>query len=196
MAYTRPPSVLTISMYAQLVALDLPDVLEAFRHRAVALGLDDRAETLPGDYYEVELPPACFDRVIIANVLHLERPTRARVLISRLAPTLRSGGDLIVVDSFGGGTPTRELAHTIYALNLALRTTGGKAHERSVIESWMEEASLAPAGIIELESWPGTLAAIRANRPGANPAEMRSPPGKQGCHDKHSEHAHHLHCYG
>ena len=95
MAYTQPLSVLTISMYAQLVVLDLPDVLEAFRHRAVALGLDDRAETLPGDYYEVELPPACFDRVIIANVLHLERPTRARVLISRLAPTLRSGGDLM-----------------------------------------------------------------------------------------------------
>jgi hypothetical protein len=55
-AYTRPPSVLTISMYAQLVALDLPEVLEAFCHRAVALSLDDRAETLPGDYYEVELP--------------------------------------------------------------------------------------------------------------------------------------------
>ena len=155
----------------RVVALDLTAVLEAFRHRAVTLGLDDRAETLPGDYYEVELPPACFDRVIIANVLHLERPTRARVLISRLAPTLRSGGDLIVVDSFGGGTPKRELAHTIYSLNLALRITGGKAHERSVIESWMEEASLAPAGFIELESWPGTLAAIRANRPGANPAE-------------------------
>ncbi len=29
MAYTQPPSVLTISMYAQLVALVLPDVLEA-----------------------------------------------------------------------------------------------------------------------------------------------------------------------
>lgn len=91
----------------RVVALDLPAVLEAFRHRAVGLGLDDRAETLPGNYYEVELPPACFDRVIIANVLHLKPPSRARVLISRLAPTLRSGGDLIVVDSFGGGTPER-----------------------------------------------------------------------------------------
>jgi len=60
----------------------------------------------------------------------------------------------------------------------------------------MKEASLAPAGFIDLESWPGTLAAIRANRPGANPAEMRSLPGKQGCHDKHGEHAHHLHSYG
>lgn len=154
-----------------VVALDLPAVLEAFRHRAVALGLDNRAETLPGDFHKMEIPPACFDRVIVANVLHLEPPSRAQVLISHLAPTLRSGGDLIVVDSFGGGTPERELAHAIYALNLALRTTGGKAHERPVVESWMEEASLAPAGFIELESWPGALAAIRANRPGANPVE-------------------------
>lgn len=155
-----------------VVALDLPAVLGAFRHRAVTLGLDDRVETLPGDYYEVELPPACFDRVIIANVLHLEQPSRARVLISRLAPTLRSGGDLVVVDVFGGNTPERELAHAIYALNLALRTTGGKAHERPVIESWMEEVSLVPDDFIELESWPGALSAVRAKRPGANPAEI------------------------
>lgn len=53
-----------------MVALDLPAVLEAFRDRAAALGLDDRAQTLPDDFHKMEAPPACFDR-IIADVLRL-----------------------------------------------------------------------------------------------------------------------------
>src|SRR5262249_14513405 len=56
----------------RITALDLPEVIPAFAERAAALGLSHLATSIAGDYHTADLEPG-FDRILLANVLHLEQ---------------------------------------------------------------------------------------------------------------------------
>jgi 2-polyprenyl-3-methyl-5-hydroxy-6-metoxy-1,4-benzoquinol methylase len=150
--------------HARVTALDLPGVLPAFRRQAEQLGLADRTLTLAGDFHLVGLPPRRFDRVVLANVLHLEPPAQAAALIRRVASSLVSGGDLVIVEMLGDGTAAGERARAIYALHLALRTRQGQVHPLSELQAWAEQAGLLFREVIQLSTLPG-IAALVAQAP-------------------------------
>lgn len=150
--------------HARVTALDLPGVLAAFRLQAVQLGLADRTLTLAGDFHLVELPAQRFDRVVLANVLHLEPPAQAAALIRRIASSLVRGGDLVIVELLGDGTAAGERARAIYALHLALRTRQGQVHPLSELQAWAEQAGLLLREVIPLSTLPG-MAALVAQAP-------------------------------
>lgn len=145
---------------AQLVALDLAAVLPALCDRAALAGLAARVETIAGDYHSTELPGASFDRIILANVLHLEAPRNAASLIARAAKALKSGADLVVIDSIGGHEPSRALSHAIYALHLAMRTHHGYAHPLAQLDLWARDAGLSRRRSIKLKAPPRNLTAL------------------------------------
>ena len=134
----------------RVTALDFPTVLQTFRIQAEHMGLSDRIGMLPGNFHSVTIPEDRFDRIILANVLHLEPPEQAAALIGRVATTLLPGGDLVIVDMMGDGTPVGERAQAIYALHLALRTRGGKVHPLSDLQAWVRQAGLITGDVIEL----------------------------------------------
>ena len=134
----------------RVTALDFPNVLQAFRIQAEQMGLSDRIGLLPGNFHCVAIPEDRFDRIVLANVLHLEPPEQAAALIGRVATTLLPGGDLVIVDMLGDGTPVGERAQAIYALHLALRTREAKVHPLSDLQAWVRQAGLIMRDIIEL----------------------------------------------
>jgi 2-polyprenyl-3-methyl-5-hydroxy-6-metoxy-1,4-benzoquinol methylase len=152
------------SPHARVTALDLPGVLPAFRRQAEHLGLADRTLTMAGDFHQVELPPQRFDRVVLANVLHLEPPAQAAALIRRVAASLVRGGELVIVEMFGDGTAAGERARAIYALHLALHTRQGRVHPLSELQAWAEQAGLLLREVIPLRTLPG-MAALVARAP-------------------------------
>lgn len=147
---------------ARVTALDLPEVLPNFLTLAGELGLDERVETIAGDYLETELPGG-FDRVVLANVLHLEPEPRARALVARAARALAPGGELVIIDALAGETPEQRQAQALYALHLAMRTRGGRNHPREEVEAWCREAGLEPARLIAMDVPPRALAALVAS---------------------------------
>ncbi len=153
---------------AQVTGLDLPAVLEAFESRAVALGLGSRITTLAGDMYSTPISPRSFDLALIANVLRLEAPDRARRLIARVAASLRPSGQLLVIDAMARGTPARERSRAVYALHLALRTDAGRVHPPAEIRAWLEEAGLADARELEIGDHIGALGALLARAAGGS----------------------------
>jgi len=138
-----------------VTALDFPTVLQAFRIQAEHMGLSDRIGLLPGNFHCVPIPEDRFDRIVLANVLHLEPPEQAAALIRRVATTLLPGGDLVIVDMLGDGTPAGERARAIYGLHLALRTQEGKVHPLSDLQAWVRQAGLITGDVIELGIPPG-----------------------------------------
>jgi SAM-dependent methyltransferase len=144
----------------RVTALDLPKVLEAFCRQAEQMGLADRIETLAGDFHHVELPQGRFDRVLLANVLHLEPPEQAAALIRRATRSLVGGGDLVIVEMLGDGTPAGERARSVYALHLALRTRQGRTHTLSDLRAWVEQAGLIPGEVMRLGISPGMGALV------------------------------------
>jgi ubiquinone/menaquinone biosynthesis C-methylase UbiE len=147
----------------RVTALDFPNVLQAFRIQAEHMGLSDRIGLLPGDFHCVAIPEDRFDRIVLANVVHLEPPEQAAALIGRVATTLLPGGDLVIVDMIGDGTPVGEQAQAIYALHLALRTREGKVHPLSDLRAWVRQAGLIPGDVIELGT-PRGMGALVAHK--------------------------------
>jgi 2-polyprenyl-3-methyl-5-hydroxy-6-metoxy-1,4-benzoquinol methylase len=150
---------------AVVTTFDLPGVADLFLSRAAARGLGDRADALVGDFNATELPAEAFDRVVLANVIHLEPPARARALIARAAAAVAPGGDLVVIEPIGRETPARERAAALYALHLAMRTREGWAHRQPEITEWLRDAGLAIEAPVELEGPPSAFLGIVGRRP-------------------------------
>jgi ubiquinone/menaquinone biosynthesis C-methylase UbiE len=150
---------------AQVTAIDLAQVLPAFEERAESLGLCDRVELVAADYHSMNLPSEAFDRVLLANVLHLEPPHSARSLLRRVTAALAPGGELVVIDVLLQGDPARDRARSIYALHLAMRTRRGRVHPRAEVERWCRDAGLSEGELITLNAPARALGALIHHRP-------------------------------
>jgi ubiquinone/menaquinone biosynthesis C-methylase UbiE len=148
------------SSTARVTAVDLPGVLPAFLARAADLGLGNRVATIGGDYKTVELPARGFDRVVLANVLHLETPPDARTLIAHVSSAIRTGGELVVIDALAEGEPLAVRSVSLYAIHLAMRTAAGRVHPRAEIERWCREAGLRDSRLVTPRVVPSLFAAL------------------------------------
>lgn len=134
---------------AHVTAIDLSPVLPSFLDRAARLGLGGRVTALAGSYHEL-VPGSTFDRVVMANVLHLETPADAAALVARYAPLVAPGGDLVIVDCVGEGEE-HEPSRSLYTLHLGMRTARGGVHSQAALRAWCEEASLADIEVVTLD---------------------------------------------
>jgi SAM-dependent methyltransferase len=144
-----------------MVGLDLPRVTEVFAARAARLGFGQRSESLAGDMHRVELEAESFDLIVVANVLHLEPGPRAASLLQRLAPALRPGGELVVVDAFDpdGVSPCTV---ALYALQLSMRVASGQVHTAQQVHDWLTNAGLGDVASISLGD--SVIGAVRGRR--------------------------------
>jgi ubiquinone/menaquinone biosynthesis C-methylase UbiE len=149
---------------SQLVALDLPDVCEQFERRAKELGMSDRVRSLAGDMHEVDLKEASFDRVILANVLHLEPPDLARRLLWKMMRVVTPGGQVVIVDKMATDRPDRDRHHAAYAFFLALRIEGARPHPEAELRRWLTDAGAGVAPRIDLTAGPQGPSALVATR--------------------------------
>lgn len=135
---------------ARVTGLDLPAVLDNFTARASSLSLGDRVQKLPGDMYAVDVPPAAYDLVVIANVLRLDVPEKAATLVERMAKAVAPNGSLMIVDALAHGSLQADRDRTSYALHLGLRTRSGEVHSPQTITKWLTRAGLSKVESIPL----------------------------------------------
>jgi hypothetical protein len=109
----------------------------------------------------VALPPAAFDLAIMANVTHLETAAGNRDLFERVRRALRPGGEIAVIDVFPA-QPDGALPATLYALGLALRTTGGRVHSAAELQEWLAAAGFGESRFTILNAPPYTMGMLLA----------------------------------
>lgn len=149
---------------SHVTGVDFPTVLDAFKARAEQMGMKERIATIAGDMYDVAIPDEQFDLVIVANVVRLEPPDRARKLLSLLSRAVRPGGHMVVVDALAGGTPTKDLVRAVYALHLGLRTQVGMVHSPTHIRQWLQQAGLDEVKDIDCGVQVGAIGAIGGHK--------------------------------
>jgi len=142
----------------QVTGLDSGPVLDAFGERAGRLGMADRIRRVAGDYHQAALPPRSFGRVVLANVLHLESPDRARTLVHRAAAALQPGGTLVIVDVLAG--EEIDTFQAAYEAFLGLRVADGKVHPWRDVAGWMAEVGFESPERMTLEEGSGIGALI------------------------------------
>lgn len=136
---------------ARVVAVDHPRVLPSAELLAGLLGLKEKLTVVAGDYFEASLDEPA-DRVVLANVLHLEDEQSAERLVRRWAGMLAPGGELVIVDVLDAPGYERGLFAAAYDLHLGMRTERGAAHDESLLRRWCAAAGLVSQRTVHLGS--------------------------------------------
>ncbi len=148
---------------ARVTALDWPAVLEVATRAAHHARLTRRFSTLPGNYKERELPAAAYDMAIVGNVAHLNSPEDNTSLFRKLHLALRPQGEIVIIDVFRDDTG-QDLARTLYALGLAIRTTTGKVYASQELSTLLMEAGFQHGTLHNLEAPPFAMGLLVASK--------------------------------
>ena len=132
MAFSRALEDLAVTV------VDIPEVAEIGRQGIAGTGLQDRIEFLGGDYHEVALGSG-YDLVLLANVLHIDKPDKAEALVRRAADTLNPGGRVCVVDFAIDDQKRSNVMGALFAINMR---NFGDTHSEPEIRGWMQAAGI------------------------------------------------------
>jgi len=148
----------------RVTTLDLEPVLPRVAATARDLGVQDQVQSRAGNYFHATWEDR-FDRIVLANVLHLESESDAAALIARWADHLAPGGELVIVDFFGKpGAYEADLIRAVYRLHLGMRTEIGKPHSFEELTAWCAQAGLTDQRLISLTSTASAVSALVARR--------------------------------
>jgi hypothetical protein len=130
---------------------DLPRCAEAAGRHLQQIGVSDRVEFLPGDFFK-SVPPGA-DAIILKSIIHDWNDARSISILRNCREALPAGGKLLLVERLMPEKPTatdEDKAHALSDLNM-MRGPGGcertKAQYRELVEqSGFALAAVHPAG--------------------------------------------------
>ena len=109
------------------------------------------------------MPPAAHDLAIVANVTHLETPDGNAALFRKLHGTLAAAGEIVIIDVMPG-QEKGDLARSLYALGLALRTERGRVHSCDELCDLLLEAGFVAPQVHPLPVCPHSMGMIIAGK--------------------------------
>lgn len=145
-------SILAVKAYPHLrsTVLDLPPIVALAKEWIASERLEDRIDTLPGDYHSTPFPPEN-DAILFFGMLHQESPEAIRDLFRRAYHALVPGGKVIVMDLMTDRTHTSPRFSALFAINMALTTSCGWVFSDEELRGWLTEAGF---GAIEIRPLP------------------------------------------
>jgi predicted O-methyltransferase YrrM len=154
-------SIAWLQQHPQLRAIiwDRPEVLKVAREMAVAYGVADRVEAIPGDMFRDPAPPGC-DVVLLSNVLHDWDVPECRALVRRCTDALPRGGRLLIHDAFLNDALDGPLPVALYSAAL-FSLTEGRAYSTAEYRTWLTDAGLTPGEIVPTLIHCGVLPAVK-----------------------------------
>ena len=141
--------------------LDLPDVVEIAQEQAVAEGMEERVDLIPGDMFSTDLGGP-WDLIFIGNIIHSYGPETNRELVSRCAKALAPGGRLAIKDFFLDSTGTQPKNGALFSLNMMTANEEGRAYRRAEVEEWMLQAGLTIHSLHQVGTHSGVLVGGKA----------------------------------
>jgi len=143
-----------VKRHAGLRALlvDLPLTVEVATEYIAGQGEQDRVRTLVCDFFgEDEVPlPNRADVMLISQVLHAEGVDENRALLRKVAPLVKPGGCVAIVENLVDETRTAPMWGAMFAVNMLTGTQRGRTYTAAEISGWLEEAGLQPEPLIDV----------------------------------------------
>lgn len=123
------------------VVFDLPNVIPLTQQYIREEGLEEKIETVTGDYTTDELGSG-FDLVFLSSIIHSNSPQTNELLLARSVRALNPGGTLAIVDHIMSEDRTQPLAGTLFALNMLVGTAEGDTYTKSEVDAWLHTAGI------------------------------------------------------
>jgi len=140
----------------RVTALDLEEVLAVTRRAVAVADHADRFDCVSGDVFDVPLPPATYDLVLLGNLCHLFDESANLRLFCRLRPAMQEDGRIAVIDVMPSQDVAAERSVRLYATGLMTRTSGGAVHSEESYRAWLEEAGFRDIRFSEASRTPPT----------------------------------------
>lgn len=118
--------------------LDTPEVTSLARIEIEGSDFEHKISFVGGDYLKTGYGSG-YDLVLIANVLHQERPPGAQEMIQRSANALAPGGRVAIVDFQIDDHQRENVFGTLFAINMR---SFGDTYTEPMIRTWMSDAGL------------------------------------------------------
>lgn len=152
---------------AQVVLVDLPDVLEVTRELLPDDLLDGRIVLEPRDIVADGIPlagdpPAPYDLALLSSVLHIYGPEDNATLLSRVYDVLEPGGQVVIREFLVDETGAAPLEAALFSVNMLAATEAGRSYSFQEIRSWLHDAGFGEVERIDLDGSIGLVTARRA----------------------------------
>ena len=129
---------------AHVTFQDWANVLEVARENTARMGVADRAEFLPGSFFDVELGTG-FDLVLLPNFLHhFDHPTNVR-LLRKVHAALSVGGQVAIVEFVPNDDRITPPDGALFAMRMLGTTPAGDAYTLAELDAMLQEAGFGPS---------------------------------------------------
>jgi ubiquinone/menaquinone biosynthesis C-methylase UbiE len=126
---------------------DLPRCAEAAGKHLRQIGVSDRVEFVPGDFFTSV--PAVADAIILKSIIHDWNDTRSVSILRNCREALPDGGKLLLVERLMPEKPVAtddDMAHALSDLNM-MRGPGGAERTRGQYQELIEQSGFALAAV-------------------------------------------------
>ncbi len=140
---------------------DIPPVLEVAKTYIKRYDLEDRVDTMPGDFTKDGFGTG-YDLILMANVLHMYDEKVGRDMIGKGFKSLEPGGRLVVHGFCTDDEETGPLEDAIFSLNIGMLTQGGRAHPVKEKMQWLEKTGFKDIRHFRVQAMPtGVITGVK-----------------------------------
>ena len=139
--------------HLKATVFDIPPVLEVAKDYIKRYGLENRVDTLAGDFNKDDLGSG-YDLVLVANVLHMYDADLGQSLVNKAVTALEPGGRIILHGFCTNQEGTGPLPDAMFNLNIGLLTEDGSAHAVDEMTRWLEKAGVSDIRHFRMEAVP------------------------------------------
>ena len=125
----------------QATVFDLPNVLPLTEGYIKEAGLENRINTVSGDYNKDDLGNG-YDLVFLSAIIHSNSPQQNQSLFHKVSKAMETGGRIIVSDFIMNDNRFEPTFGAFFALNMLVNTQQGDTYTESEIREWMTAAKL------------------------------------------------------
>lgn len=140
---------------------DIAPVLEVAKSYIQKYGLEDRVNTLAGDFNTDPLGNG-YDLILLANVLHMYDEADGKSLVRKAVSALKPEGRIVIHGFCTDENLTEPLEDVMFSLNIGMLTPGGRAHPIPEKIKWLEEAGVTDIRHFRIDAVPtGVITGIK-----------------------------------
>jgi len=129
--------------HLKATVFDIAPVLEVTKNYIETYELQDRVDTLPGNFHEDDLGDSQYDLVLMANILHMYDADMSKALVTKAVKAVKPGGRIVIHGFCTNEEQTGPLDDTLFSLNIGMLTEGGRAHPVEEKIDWLKGAGIS-----------------------------------------------------
>ncbi|MEW6658947.1 MAG: methyltransferase [Thermodesulfobacteriota bacterium] len=123
---------------------DLPRPITIAREQIARQGLEDRIQTLAGNFLEDDIGRG-YDFIWVSQILHSHDEKQCRLILDKCVRALDAGGTLAIHDFYLNQDGVSPPGAAMFGVHMLAVTPRGRAYTWGEVAAWMGEAGLAAA---------------------------------------------------